>query len=250
MALAIDALLRPGDHAVLARQIYGKSRTYLEWAAARMGCEITVVDHVDAPTLDAQVRPNTRLVLAETYSNPLTRALDPDATSAAVLALRDRAPDLCFVIDDTIATPWGFKASLLDREGIHTVVGAGTKAVGGQDRDTLGYIASHDIGMMNRAMDLQAMRGGTLSWRAAGPFVEDLAKADALHATRCDNATVVAAHLAAHAGVAEVHHPSLASHPRRGRGRPGLRAPRIHGELSSRGPRPKTPPCICATSSP
>lgn len=214
VALAIDALLEPGDHAVLARQIYGKSRTYLEVLAGRLGCEVTIVDHVDAPTLHEVVRPTTRLILGETFSNPLTRAIDPDAVSEAVLALRaERAPRLRLVLDDTIATPWGPATPLLDREGIDVVVGAGTKAVGGRDRDTVGYVVSHRLPFLNKVMDLLAMRGGTLSWRSAASLADGLDTAGDLHAQRCDGATVVAAALAARDDIEVVHHPSLPTHP-------------------------------------
>ncbi|MCB9681250.1 MAG: PLP-dependent transferase [Alphaproteobacteria bacterium] len=214
VALAVDAVLQPGDHAILGRQIYGKSRTYLEWAASRLGCEITVVDHVDAPTLREHVRDTTRLVLTETYSNPLTRALDPEAVSDAVESLRaERAPELTVVIDDTIATPWGLKQPLLSHAGLHVVVGAGTKALGGQDRDTLGYIVSQDIPLMNRVMDLQAMRGGTVSWRAAEVIADDLDEACRLHARRCASAEPIAKTLASHPDVEAVFHPSRPDHP-------------------------------------
>jgi methionine-gamma-lyase len=222
VSLVIDVLMGPkeGDatrgHAVLSRQIYGKSRTYLEWLAQRLGYEITVVDEVDAPTLEQVVRPDTRLVLVETYSNPLTRALDPDAVGAKVVELRaSRAPRLRLVVDDTIATPWGPKRSLLSREGVDVVVAAGTKAVGGQDRDILGYVVSQDISLMNEVMDLQAMRGGTLSWRAAEVVARDLEHAGELHRRRCAGATQVAAFLASHADVEAVYHPSLPDHPDR-----------------------------------
>lgn len=215
-ALAIDVRLLPGSHAVLGRQIYGKTRAYLEWVAARVGAEITVVDDVDADTLHEAVRPTTRLVMAETYSNPLTRALDPDAVSDAVVALRAaRAPELRLVVDDTIATPWGLRASLLSRPGIDAVVGAGTKALAGRDRDLCGYLVARDIGLANAAMDLQATRGGSLAWRIADDVAAHLDTARALHATRCDNATRLAEALAIHPAVEAVFHPSRPDHPDR-----------------------------------
>ncbi len=213
VAFAIDALVTPGSHAILCRQIYGKTRAHLEWTAQRVSAQITLVDHLDAATLHAEVRPETTLVMAETYSNPLTRAVDPESVSAAAHALRaERAPDLRVVLDDTVATPWGPARSLLSYDGIDMVVSAGTKAVVGQDRDTLGYLVSNRIGFLNLVMDLQAMRGGTLSWRAAASIVRDLDQADALHATRCASATQVAAFLATRDDVESVLHPSRPDH--------------------------------------
>lgn len=214
VALVVDVLLEPGSHAVLGRQVYGKSRIHLEWLAQRIGATVTVVDHVDAATLEREVRPETRLVLAETYSNPLTRALDPDAVSDVVVALRaGRAPGLRLVVDDTIATPWGPRRPLLDRPGLDVVVGAGTKAIAGRDRDLLGYVATNDVALANAVSDLVAARGGVLSWRAAEAIVDGLAVAGAWHARRCAAATAVAGFLASRPEVETVFHPSRPEHP-------------------------------------
>lgn len=213
-ARVIDACVSPGAHVVLARQIYGKTRAYLEWLAPRVQARISLVDHVEPASLEATVTPETTLVLAETYSNPLTRALDPDAVSDAAQHLRaTRAPHLRVAIDDTIATPWGPRESLLSRAGLDVVFGAGTKALGGQDRDLMGYVASHDLRLMNTVMDLQATGGGALSWRSAQALVDGLDEAAELFRRRCHNATELAAWLDAHPRVDEVFHPSLPHHP-------------------------------------
>lgn len=213
-ALVIDAVFTPGSHTILARQIYGKTRAYLEWVAPRIGATITLVDHVDASTLDEVVRPDTTLVLAETYSNPLTRALDPASVGAAIARLRaERAPALRIAVDDTIATPWGLRHPIVSHDGLDLAFGAGTKAVAGQDRDLMGYVVSHDIGVMNRVMDLLATRGGALSWRAAEVIGADLDESSRLHGRRCAVATAVASMLAEHPAVADVFHPSRPDHP-------------------------------------
>ncbi|MEZ5286478.1 MAG: PLP-dependent transferase [Vicinamibacterales bacterium] len=93
------------------------------------------------------------------------------------------------------------------------VVGSGTKALGGSDRDLWGYVATNDVPLANSVMDLIAMRGGILDWRRAAVAVDGLDAADAAHARRCDTAGQVAAFLASHPRVSEVFHPSLASHP-------------------------------------
>jgi cystathionine beta-lyase/cystathionine gamma-synthase len=77
-ALAFDVLMEPGAHAVLMRQVYNKTRSYLEWLAARVGGSVTVVDDGDAAALSAAIRPETRFVFAETFTNPLVRAQDFD----------------------------------------------------------------------------------------------------------------------------------------------------------------------------
>ena len=87
-ALASDVLFAPGSHAVVTRSVYNKSKSYLRRLAERQGGEVTLVDDGDPETLERAVRPTTSLLFTETYSNPLTRALDP--TRLAALAARAR----------------------------------------------------------------------------------------------------------------------------------------------------------------
>ena len=91
-ALAFDVLMEPGGHAVLMRQVYNKTRSYLEWMAARLGGAVTVADDGDTAGLAAAIRPETRFVFAETFTNPLVRAQDLDALFGVIAAARHRAP--------------------------------------------------------------------------------------------------------------------------------------------------------------
>jgi cystathionine gamma-synthase len=211
-ALVFDVLMAPGAHAVLMRQVYNKTRSYLEWLAERVGASVTIVDDGDVEALRAAIRPTTRLVFGETFTNPLLRAQDLDMLREVVGAARALAPDLKVVLDSTIATPWAFKAPLL-HQGIDVVVGSGTKALGGRDRDLWGYIATNDSTFGNQVMDLVAMRGGILDWRRAAAIVTDFDTVEGAHARRSATASRVAAFLASHPRVSEVFHPSLPAHP-------------------------------------
>lgn len=211
-ALAFDALLLPGGHAVLMRQVYNKTRSYLQWLADRLGATVTIVDDADHGALKEAIRPETGLVFAETFTNPLVRAQDLARLRSVVAAGRERAPALRFVLDTTIATPWGLRAPALEC-GADVVVASGTKALGGADTDLWGYIATRDSAFANQAMDLIAMRGGILDWRRARAIVAGLDEAERAHARRSATAARLAAFLAAHPRVSEVFHPSLPSHP-------------------------------------
>jgi cystathionine gamma-synthase len=211
-ALTFDALMTPGAHAVLMRQVYNKTKTYLEWLAGRLGGSVTIVDDGDLVAIAAAIRPETGFVFAETFTNPLVRAQDLDALAGIVRAARTTAPALKLVIDSTIATPWAFKAPLLE-QGVDVVVGSGTKALGGRDTDLWGYIATRDTRFANAVMDLMAMRGGILDWRRASAVLAGFASANERHARRSATASRVAAFLAAHPRVSEVFHPSLPGHP-------------------------------------
>lgn len=204
-ALVADALLVPGSHAVVLRQIYNKAKTYFEWVAKRVGAELTFVDDGDPEAVAAAVRGNTRFVFAETFTNPLMRAQDIGALKAAC----GRAH---LVIDGTIATPWAFRRPLLD-QGATVVVGSLTKALGGQDTALGGYVATNDAELGNQLMDLIAMRGGILDDERARRIAAGIPAAVEVHARRCTSATRVASFLARHPTIEHVCHPSLPDHP-------------------------------------
>lgn len=211
-ALVFDVLMTPGSHAVLMRQVYNKTRTYLDWLAARVGGSVTTVDDGDAAALTAAIGPETHFVFAETFTNPLVRAQDLDRLREVIVEARRRAPDVKLIVDSTIATPWAFKVPLL-AQGVDLVLASGTKALGGRDSDLWGYIATSDSQLGNAVMDLMAMRGGILDWRRAAAILAGFDDADAAHARRSATATRIAAFLADHPQVSEVFHPSLPTHP-------------------------------------
>ncbi len=211
-ALVFDALMTPGSHAVLMRQVYNKTRSYLAWLAERLGGSVTIVDDGDRAALAEAIRPETRFVFAETFTNPLVRAQDLDMLGRVVTDARLVAPSLRLVLDSTIATPWAFKTPLLE-QGIDVVLASGTKALSGTDRDLWGYIATNDSQFANAVMDLMAMRGGILDWRRAAAIVSGFDQADQAHARRSATAGRIAAFLSTHPRVSEVFHPSLPTHP-------------------------------------
>ncbi len=202
MGLLADALVTPGAHVVVVGEVYNKTRSLLRWAAERVGGAFDEV--ADADALPAALRPATRLVMGELVSNPLGEVLDAVAVLAAV---RASSPDARVVVDDTLVTPWGARTPLLDL-GVDVVTGSLTKALSGDDRTLGGYVVSRRSELLNRVMDLQALRGGVLDRRRAGAVAAGLEPARARFARRCASANLLARWLAAHPRVERVHHPS------------------------------------------
>ncbi len=209
-ALVCDAVMTAGSHAVVMRQVYNKTKTYFEWSAKRVGATISFVDDGDLVGLAAAITQATKFVFAETFTNPLMRAQDVSALSAAIAA--SPSPRAHLVLDGTIATPWAFTTPLLAR-GATIVIGSLTKALGGQDLALGGYIATNDAEVGNALMDLIAMRGGILDDERARRIAAGLAAANAAHARRCATASTVAAFLATHPRIERVFHPSRPDHP-------------------------------------
>ena len=213
-ALLFDVLVRNGSHSVFSRQLYNKTRHYLDWLSNQVAASITIVDENDYEGLERAVCQDTTLLFVETYSNPLLRAVDPARLGSLVERCRNEgAHKLVAIVDNTVASPWGLKSSLLTFPGIDVVVASGTKALGGQDRDMWGYIASDRIDLLNEVMDLQAMRGGILDWRRAEAILAGLPAAQEHFSSRCSSASTVAQFLHQHPRVSTVFHPALQDHP-------------------------------------
>lgn len=208
IALVADVTIFAGMHVIVHRQVYNKTRAFFESTAKRVGASVTLVDDGDLATLEASLRPETRLVFAETFTNPLGRAQN----IPALVELVHRVPGARLVIDSSIATPWGIRTPLLD-QGVDVVTGSMTKAIGGQDAALGGYIATNDSELANQVMDMIAMRGGILDDDRARRVTANLDKAERMHARRCETAAKVAAFLAAHPKVERVFHPSRPDHP-------------------------------------
>lgn len=213
-ALLFDAVLERGDHVACARGVYNKSKAYLSRLTDLLGGELTLIDDLSRAGLAAALRPDTRLLFLETYTNPLMRAVDPQALARAAGDARAAgAARLVVALDSTIATPWGLAEPALQWEGVDVVAVSGTKALAGQDRDMWGYLASDDVRLLNGVMDLQAMRGGIVDWRRAAAILDGLDRAEPRFRRRCATARAVTAFLAAHPLVEAVFHPAAPGHP-------------------------------------
>ena len=94
------AVCRPGDHVIAPRVGYYNLRGWLERWGARWGVAVDIVDTTDAATVEAALRPETKIVWAETPANPTWEITDLTAT--AELAHRVGA---LFCVDSTCATP-------------------------------------------------------------------------------------------------------------------------------------------------
>jgi methionine-gamma-lyase len=213
-AVLFDALLDSGDHVVVARSVYNKTKAYLRWLERRMGIGLTLVDDDGIEALLDRITDRTRIVLVEIFTNPLMRAFDPLHLVSMTREGRKRCPGLRLVIDDTLVSPWGVSAPLL-HQGADFVVASGTKALDGRDRNLWGYIASNRIDEMNACMDILAMRGGILDEARSRSVLGGLEGARRSFEQRSRGAAEVAGFLSDHPAVSEVFHPSVPDHPDR-----------------------------------
>lgn len=203
-----DAVLRtlsPGDHVVLANDVYGG--TYRQFARVHAGWGLAF-DPVDLSDLDAVAaawRPSTRMLWIETPTNPLLTVFD-----IARLADFARERSALTVVDNTFATPALQQPLAL---GADVVVHSTTKYLGGHSDVVGGATVTDDDELAGHLGFLQNAVGAV-----PGPWdvflvLRGLKTLHVRMRAHCDNARAVVDALQRIHGVTDVHYPGLATHP-------------------------------------
>ena len=151
---ALQNILAAGDHIVCADNLYGGSYNLITHTLATQGISHTIVSLRDLEALDAAIRPETKLVFAETFGNAISDVTDLDAV--AEVAHRHHIP---LIVDNTFATPWLLRPI---EHGADIVVHSATKFIGGHGSSLGGVIVD----------------GGTFDWNATADKFPALAQPD------------------------------------------------------------------------
>jgi len=146
--LGIATLCGSGSHVVASRSLYGGTHNLLSYTLPRFGVTTTFVDPRDPEAFRAAIRPQTRLVFAETVANPRGEVLDVAAVAAAA-----HAAGVPLMLDATLSTPWLMRPL---EHGADIVVHSLTKFMGG-----------HGVAVGGVLVD-----GGHFDWEASGRFPE------------------------------------------------------------------------------
>lgn len=123
ISYAVQNITRAGDHIVSSKNIYGGTYNLFANTLAEQGLETTFVDPSEPSNFEKAIKPNTKLVYAETLGNPNSDILDIEA--AAEIAHRHGIP---LIIDSTFATPYLLRPI---EHGADIVVHSATKFIGG-----------------------------------------------------------------------------------------------------------------------
>lgn len=206
VATALLQGLEPGDHIVAPADVYFGLRQVIGGVFAKWPLETTYVDMTDLGAVEAAMRPNTRLVLIETPSNPLLQITD-----LAAVARVARSAKAITVCDGTFTTP------VLQRPldcGIDMIWHSTTKYIGGHSDMTGGALVTrYDNYLFERARK-SLMFGGA----APSPFdcwlaLRGVSTLPWRMRAHCQNAQAIAEFLQRHPTVERVHYPGLPDHP-------------------------------------
>jgi cystathionine beta-lyase/cystathionine gamma-synthase len=202
---AVIKLLSAGDHVVSGENVYGGSHRQMTHIWARLGLAFTFVDGGDTAAVAAAVTPKTKMVYAETPTNPMMRLCDLAGTGEVA-----RNAGALFVVDNTFATPF-FQQPL--QFGADIVLHSTTKYLNGHSDMIGGLLVTSRDDLAERLAFIQNGSGAV-----PGPFDCWLAlrgtKTLALRMRQHDaSGRRIAEWLGTHPRVKRVYYPGLPSHP-------------------------------------
>ncbi len=198
------AMLPAGAHIVIGDDCYRRTRQFCKTFLKKFGIETTVVAMGDFDALEAALRPNTRLIVSESPTNPYLRVVD--LVRLAEIAKRHGVKTL---IDSTFASP--VNQCPLDF-GIDLVLHSATKYLSGHN-DLLAGVVVGSAGLIDSLRQALGVLGGVADPQAAALLLRGLKTLALRVARQNQNAQAVAEFLEAHPRVRRVWYPGLASHP-------------------------------------
>lgn len=197
-------LLKSGDHIVSSRSVFGSTHKLFTQVFPKWGIETTYVDADDLAGFQNAIRPETKILYAETPSNPALDILDLEAIGNIC-----KKNEILFAVDNCFATP------VLQRPiefGADIVIHSATKYIDGQGR-TLGgaILSSHEIIAEIKAFARHS--GPALSPFNAWVLSKSIETLPLRIERHSENALKIAERLEEHASVESVRYPFLTSHP-------------------------------------
>ena len=198
-------VLKAGDHVVSSRSIFGTSTVLFQKNLEKFDIHFTYVDLSDLEAWEAAIQPNTRLLFAETPSNPITELVDIRALSE--IAHKHNA---LLAIDNCFCTPALQRPLSL---GADIVIHSATKYLDGQGR-CLGGAVVGDKKVVGEDIHAVLRSGGVaMSPFNAWVFIKGLETLKIRMKAHCENALALATWLTQQNNVEKVYYPGLSDHP-------------------------------------
>jgi methionine-gamma-lyase len=204
ISTSVLSLLDKGDHVVAQRNLYAGTASLLEDVLPRWGIECTFVDQTKAERWAEALRPNTKLIYAETPANPLMRLTDLQAVAAL-----GKTRGIITIVDNTFATPINQRPL---ENGIDVVIHSGTKYLGGHSDVTAGVIIG-STAFIERAWRFHIVIGAALGPFDAWLLLRGIRTLGVRVERHNQNALVLARFFESHPKIQRVNYPGLESHP-------------------------------------
>jgi cystathionine gamma-synthase len=198
------ALLSTGDHVVMAFDCYRRTREFGARFLGRWGIEATLVSFDEPGALEAAIRPNTKLLFAESPTNPYLRVID---LSRMVALAREHG--ITTAIDSTFATPVNMRPL---EHGVDLVIHSASKYLAGHN-DLLAGTVIGSRALLEEIERARGVLGGVGSPHDAYLLLRGIKTLDLRVRRQNENGLRVAQFLEDHPAVRRVYYPGLPSHP-------------------------------------
>jgi cystathionine gamma-synthase len=198
------SILSTGSHVIFTDDCYRRTRQFCMTFLSRFGIESTEVPMGDYAVLEEAVRPNTRLIISESPTNPYLRVVDLEKLVAVARKHRVKT-----IIDATFATPVNQRP--LDY-GVDLVIHSATKYLSGHNDIMAGAVVG-EVGLIHALRQSQGVLGGVLDPHAAHLLERGLKTLGIRVRRQNRTAQAVAEFLSEHPKIDFVWYPGLATHP-------------------------------------
>ncbi len=204
VSTVVLSIVGQGDHVVAQANHYGATVNLLQKMLPRFGVEVTQVDQRDTAGFERAVRPNTKLVLLESPSNPTIGLTDLRAVASMA-----RSRGVTTLVDSTFATPINQRPLDL---GIDLVFHSATKYFSGHS-DLIAGVVMGSKDWITRIWETQIVLGTVLGPFNAWLVLRGLRTLSLRVRRHNENAMALAEFLENHPAVRRVHYPGLKSNP-------------------------------------
>ncbi len=199
--------LKAGDHVIACEDLYGGTFRALTRIFSRLQIATTFVDAGDADAVKQAIKPNTRMLLLETPSNPTLKIID--LRQMADIAQQAK---LITVVDNTFMSPYLQRPHEL---GIDIVVHSGTKFLGGHSDVLAGLVTVNDEQLAHDVYQMQNGFGAVLSPYDSWLLMRGMKTLAVRMKQSQETAHCLALYLQGHDKVQKVYYPGLPDHPMR-----------------------------------
>jgi O-succinylhomoserine sulfhydrylase len=198
------ALLNAGDHIVSASSVFGATHTLFTKYFPKWNIETSYFNVNEPESIESLIKPNTKIIYAESPTNPAVDILDLEYLGAIA-----KKHNLILIIDNCFATPYIQNPI---KFGAHLVIHSATKLMDGQGR-VLGGITVGNKDLIREIYLFSRITGPSLSPFNAWVLSKSLETLAVRLEKHCENAEKVALFLESHPNVNAVKYPFLQSHP-------------------------------------
>lgn len=198
------ALLKSGDHIVSASSVFGATHSLFMKYFPKWNIETSYFDINKPETIESFIKPNTKILFAESPTNPAVDIIDLELLGAIA-----KKYNLILIIDNCFATPYIQQPI---KWGAHLVVHSATKLIDGQGR-VLGGVTVGNTDLIKEIYLFSRLTGPALSPFNAWVLSKSLETLAVRVEKHCQNALQVAEFLENHPKVKQVKYPFLKSHP-------------------------------------